>query len=38
MGFKDFVGLIVVYLVGGWVVLVGVYIFGFWRGKYDEKN
>lgn len=38
MGFWDFVGLIVVYFVGGWVVLMGVYIFGVWIGKYDENN
>lgn len=32
MGFIDFVGLMVVYLIGGWVVLVGIIVLGFCLG------
>ena len=38
MGFKDFAGSTAVHSVGGWAALVGAYILGPRRGKYDEKN
>ena len=38
MGFKDFAGSTAVHSVGGWAALVGAYILGPRRRKYDEKN
>ena len=38
MGFKDFAGSTAVHSVGGWAALMGAYILGPRRGKYDEKN
>lgn len=38
MGFQDFVGLMVVYLIGGWVVFVGIVVFGLCFGCFLCKG